>query len=86
MLGSIPGISIVKPEGAFYAFPSIEVDDDKKFVTELIRETGVIIVPGSGFGQKPGSSHFRIVVLPPEETLEKAFKLIREFYDRYKNR
>ena len=86
MLGGIDGISIVKPEGAFYAFPSIDVDDDKKFVSELIRETGVIIVPGSGFGQKPGTQHFRIVVLPPEETLEKAFKLIAEFYDKYKNK
>lgn len=86
MLGAIPGISIVQPEGAFYAFPSIDVDDDMKFVSELIRETGVIIVPGSGFGQKPGSKHFRIVLLPPEEILEKSFKLIAEFYDRYKNK
>ncbi len=86
MLDTIPGISLVKPEGAFYAFPSIDVEDDFHFVGELIKETGVVTVPGAGFGQKPGSHHFRIVILPPEETLEKAFKLIAEFYDRYKNK
>lgn len=86
ILADIEGISLVQPEGAFYAFPSIEVDDDSQFVTELIKETGVIVVPGSGFGQRPGSSHFRIVTLPPEEVLEKAFKLIRDFYHKYKNK
>jgi alanine-synthesizing transaminase len=86
MLGSIPGISLVKPGGAFYAFPSIDVDDDWKFSEELMKETGVVIVPGSGFGEKPGSQHFRIVILPQEEVLEKSFKLIKDFYEKYKNR
>ena len=83
-LATIPGISLVKPEGAFYAFASIDVDDDMKFSAELIKETGVVIVPGSGFGQKPGSHHFRIVILPPDEVLEKAFSRIAEFYEKYK--
>ncbi len=84
-LATIPGISLVKPEGAFYAFPSIDVEDDAHFCKELLKETGVIVVPGSGFGQKPGSSHFRIVILPPEEVLEKAFSLLADFYNKYKN-
>ncbi len=84
-LAAIPGISLVKPEGAFYAFPSIDVDDDNKFVTGLIRETGVVVVPGTGFGQKPGSHHFRIVILPEERILEKAYKRIGEYYYKYKN-
>ncbi|MFA5510976.1 MAG: aminotransferase class I/II-fold pyridoxal phosphate-dependent enzyme [Candidatus Kapaibacterium sp.] len=83
---SIEGIDLVKPEGAFYAFPSIDVDDDSKFCAELIRSTGVIVVPGSGFGQKPGSNHFRIVTLPQEEVLRKAFALIAEFYSDYKKK
>ncbi len=82
-LATIPGISLVKPEGAFYAFPSIDVDDDAQFAVGLIKETGVVIVPGSGFGQKPGTSHFRIVILPDEKTLEKAFNLIADFMNRY---
>ena len=74
----------MKPEGAFYAFASIDVEDDTKFCRELLIDTGVVVVPGSGFGQKPGSSHFRIVILPQEEVLEKAFTRIAEFYEKYK--
>ena len=86
LLATIPGISLVKPEGAFYAYPSIDVDDDTKFTRELMIETGVVVVPGSGFGQKPGSRHFRIVILPPEDILERAFSKIAEFYSKYKNK
>ncbi|MFP4527454.1 MAG: aminotransferase class I/II-fold pyridoxal phosphate-dependent enzyme [Candidatus Kapaibacterium sp.] len=86
MLGAIDGIEIVKPEGAFYAFPSIKVDDDAKFVKELIRTTGVVVVPGSGFGQRPGTTHFRIVILPPEEVLERAFRHLKDFYELYRER
>jgi alanine-synthesizing transaminase len=85
MLNKIPGISLVKPEGAFYAFPSVDVEDDNKFVAELIKKTGVIVVPGTGFGQKPGSHHFRVVILPPEDVLEKAYNLIGDFLAEYKN-
>lgn len=83
---TIDGIDLVKPEGAFYAFPSIDVADDNHFCAELIKETGVIVVPGAGFGQKPGSHHFRIVTLPQEEVLSEAFKLIAEFYNHYKSK
>jgi alanine-synthesizing transaminase len=82
----IEGINLVKPEGAFYAFPSIDVENDAHFCSELIKETGVIVVPGSGFGQKPGSKHFRIVTLPQEEILKKAFDLLADFYKYYKNK
>ena len=84
ILAEIDGISLVKPEGAFYAFPSIEVENDTHFVAELIRSTGVVVVPGLGFGQKPYTSHFRIVILPPEEILKTAFELIGDFYEKYK--
>ncbi|MCF7918026.1 aminotransferase class I/II-fold pyridoxal phosphate-dependent enzyme [Candidatus Gracilibacteria bacterium] len=84
MLNTIPGISCVKPTGAFYAFPRIETDkDDAEFVKELIRETGVVVVPGSGFGQKPGTKHFRVVFLPPDEILTKAYQNIGEFWKTY---
>ena len=83
-LSTIPGISLVKPEGAFYAFASIDVDADMIFCAELIKATGVVVVPGSGFGQKPGTNHFRIVILPQDEVLDKAFTRIAEFYEQYK--
>ncbi|MBX3044420.1 MAG: aminotransferase class I/II-fold pyridoxal phosphate-dependent enzyme [Candidatus Kapabacteria bacterium] len=82
----IEGIDLVKPEGAFYAFPSIDVADDSHFCSELIKETGVIVVPGSGFGQKPGTHHFRIVTLPQEDVLKEAFKHIGDFYKHYKSK
>ena len=79
-LNAIDGISCVKPEGAFYAFPKIEIDiPDAEFVTGLIKETGVVVVPGSGFGQVPGTKHFRIVFLPNEEILGKAYSKIAEY-------
>ena len=85
MLNAIPGISCVKPEGAFYAFPKVEVKNDNHFVAELIKETGVVVVPGTGFGQVPGTSHFRVVFLPQDEVLIKAYKSIAAFYEKYIN-
>ncbi len=87
MLNAIPGISCVKPEGAFYAFPRLEMKQpDAHFVAELIKETGVVIVPGSGFGQVPGTKHFRVVFLPNEQILEKAYKAIGEFFVKYQEK
>jgi alanine-synthesizing transaminase len=84
MLNAIPGISCVKPEGAFYAFPKVEVNcDDLYFVKELLKATGVVVVHGSGFGEKPGTKHFRVVFLPQEETLIKAYNNIGEFYSKF---
>ncbi|MBI3125736.1 MAG: aminotransferase class I/II-fold pyridoxal phosphate-dependent enzyme [Ignavibacteriales bacterium] len=83
-MNSIPGISCVAPEGSFYAFPRLHnVTNDFHFAVELLKETGVVVVHGSGFGQKPGTQHFRIVFLPPENILEKAYKAIGDFYKKY---
>jgi alanine-synthesizing transaminase len=87
MLNDIPGISCQKPDGAFYAFPRLDIrGPDDRFVKELVRATGVVAVPGSGFGQEPGSRHMRIVFLPPEEILEKAYRLIKKFMAGYKDK
>ncbi len=84
MLNAIPGISCVKPEGAFYAFPRLHINTpDNIFVAELIKETGVVVVPGSGFGQKPETNHFRVVFLPPEDILMKAYKNIADFTEKF---
>ncbi len=84
MLNSIPGISCVKPEGAFYAFPKLEIkNSDNNFVAELIKETGVVVVPGTGFGQMHGTNHFRLVFLPNEEILQKAYNKIGDFFQKY---
>ena len=73
-------VSCVAPRGAFYAYPKIDIpESDEVFVRELIRQKHVMVVHGSGFGQKPGTQHFRIVFLPEEQTLTKAYAGIAEF-------
>ena len=85
MLNAIPNIRCVKPRGAFYAFPKIDVAvSDQKFVSDLIYETGVVVVPGAGFGQKPETKHFRIVFLPEDNILRQAYKKIGQFITKYK--
>jgi alanine-synthesizing transaminase len=73
-------VSCVSPRGAFYAYPRIDIPEgDDVFVKELILQKHVMVVHGSGFGQKPGTKHFRIVFLPDEQTLSKAYGAIAEF-------
>lgn len=82
---STPRVSCVKPLGAFYAYPKIDIlEGDEIFVRELILQKHVMVVHGSGFGQKPGTKHFRIVFLPNEEILTKAYTAIAELMrERY---
>ncbi len=78
-------VSCVAPRGAFYAYPRIDIPEgDDVFVTELIRQKYVTVVHGSGFGQRPGTKHFRIVFLPDEKTLTAAYSAIGDFMrERY---
>jgi len=79
-----PRVSCVPPRGAFYAFPRIEIPEpDQDFVKQLLVEKQVLVVHGSGFGQKPGTRHFRIVFLPDEATLSRAFRGISEFLQQH---
>jgi len=77
---STPRVSLTAPKGAFYAFPSLDIpEDDKQFVTDLVQQQHVLCVHGSGFGQRPGTNHMRIVFLAPEELLRQAYSKITEF-------
>jgi alanine-synthesizing transaminase len=77
---STPRVSCVSPLGAFYAYPRIDISEgDDVFVKELILQKHVMVVHGSGFGQKPGTKHFRIVFLPDEKILASAYEAIAEF-------
>lgn len=81
-LNSIPGLSCPNPKGAFYAFPKIEDNrfgTDKEFVQKLLESKGVLTVHGSGFGEKYGSGHFRLVYLPSLEILDSAMNKIEDF-------
>lgn len=82
---STPRVSCVSPRGAFYAFPRIDIPEgDDIFVKELLVQKHVLVVHGSGFGQKADTKHFRIVFLPDEKTLSNAYQAIGEFMrERY---
>lgn len=82
---ALPHMSCVSPRGAFYAFPQLDIPEgDDVFVKELLLQKHVLVVHGSGFGQKPGSKHFRIVFLPDETILTKAYGAIADFMkERY---
>lgn len=81
-----PRVSCVSPRGAFYAYPRIDIpESDDIFVAELIRQKHVMVVHGSGFGQRPGTKHFRIVFLPDEKILSNAYAAIADFMrERYR--
>ncbi len=80
-LNAIRGISCVKPRGAFYAFPRInlKVASDKEFVLDVLREEGPLFVFGSGFGQKKGTMHFRVVFASSEEALNEAYQKLEKY-------
>lgn len=82
-----PRVSLVAPKGAFYAHPSLDIpEDDLTFVTDLLKQKHVLVVHGSGFGQKPGARHMRIVFLPQDEVLNAAYEKITDFMqERYKD-
>src|SRR6478735_5894429 len=82
-LNQISSISCNVPKGAFYAFPKINLSsrwkNDKHFVLDLLNETGVLTVHGSGFGSNFGSDNFRIVYLPQEQILDEAMDKLEHF-------
>lgn len=87
-LSRIEGISCAKPEAAFYVFPKIHAvgrkwKTDKDFTLQLLQETGVLFVHGSGFDSVYGAGHVRGVVLPPIETLEQALQQMESFMKKH---
>lgn len=83
-LNEIEGLSCSKPEGAFYVFPKIHQTGsrwktDKDFVLDLLKETGVLFVHGSGFDPVYGAGHVRGVILPPIKLLEEALNKFEQF-------
>lgn len=78
-------MSCVEPDGAFYAFPKLELNgiwkNDKEFVLDLLEETGVCFVYGSGFGEY-GKNHIRSTFLPPIEELEEVFDKLQNYIQK----
>ena len=86
-LDKIDGISYVRPRGAFYVFPKIEakrfnITNDEQFVLDFLRQKHVLLVHGGGFHwEQP--DHYRIVFLPPVETLYESMQKLGEFLEDY---
>ncbi len=87
-LNSIDGIECRTPSGAMYVFPKIDLPSgktDSDYCSALLEATGICVVPGSGFGQLPGTWHFRATFLPPEGQIEHVVEKIGEFHQDYIN-
>jgi alanine-synthesizing transaminase len=88
LITSIPGVSCVKPKAALYMFPKLDpkiypIQDDQKFIYELLNETKVLLVQGTGFNWTH-PDHFRIVFLPHEDDLREAISRIAKFLENYR--
>ncbi len=90
LITAIPGVSCVKPSAALYMFPKLDpevypIEDDRQFFLELLRETKVMLVQGTGFNWAT-PDHFRIVFLPHEDDLREAIQRIAKFLETYRLR
>ena len=95
-LNSLEGVSCQQAEGAMYAFPSITIPDkavkeaqtlgvapDMLYVLQLLEQTGICVVPGSGFGQKDGTYHFRTTFLPPDDKIDAVCERLEKFHNDF---
>ena len=86
-LSKYDGISFVENGAAFYLFPKIDIKkhnikSDKKFASDLLRATNILVVPASGF-EMDSQDHFRIVMLPSPDELSTAMDKIGKFLESY---
>ena len=87
-LNAMEGVSCVKPDGALYLFPKLDVEhfnirNDEQFALDLLRQEKVLVVQGTGFNW-PEPDHFRVVFLPRIEDLEEALDRIEHFLGSYR--
>lgn len=87
LLTSIPGISCVKPKGALYLFPKVDIkkfniSNDERWVLDFLIEKKVLLVQGTAFNWKD-PDHFRIVFLPHKDELTAAINGLGEFFEKY---
>jgi alanine-synthesizing transaminase len=90
LMTAIPGVTCNKPSAAMYMFPRLDpamypIKDDQEFIHELLIETKVLLVQGTGFNWID-NNHFRIVFLPHEDDLREAINRIAKFLESYRKR
>ncbi|EFP82113.2 alanine transaminase [Puccinia graminis f. sp. tritici CRL 75-36-700-3] len=92
----LDGLSCRKAQGAMYLFPKLELPTkahqaaeqaglpvDEFYCMELLNQTGICIIPGSGFGQEPGTFHFRTTFLAPQ--VEDYVARFKQFHSAFLN-
>ncbi|KAJ2683535.1 alanine transaminase [Coemansia spiralis] len=90
---SLPNMSCNDAQGAMYCFPRVElpqafIDEakakgqqpDSLYCMQMLEATGISVVPGSGFGQYPGTFHFRSTFLPPENLFDDFIDSFKRFH------
>ncbi|XP_077236500.1 alanine aminotransferase 2-like isoform X2 [Tasmannia lanceolata] len=93
---SLEGVSCNKAEGAMYLFPRIDLPQkaieaaaavktapDAFYALRLLDATGIVVVPGSGFGQVPGTWHIRCTILPPEDKIPAIVTRLTAFHESF---
>ena len=90
LITAIPGVSCVKPQAALYMFPRLDptiypIADDRQFFLEVLKETKVMLVQGTGFNY-PDTQHFRLVFLPHEDDLRVAIGRLAKFLEGARRR
>jgi alanine-synthesizing transaminase len=90
LLTDIPGVTCVKPKAALYLFPRLDpamypIEDDQKFILELLETEKVLVVQGTGFNWM-NPDHFRVVFLPNGDDLQEAVGRIARFLEYYRKR
>nr|XP_034185552.1 alanine aminotransferase 1 isoform X1 [Osmia lignaria] len=95
-LNSIPGFKVNPAMGAMYVFPQIDLPKkaieaakakgqhpDVFYAFKLLETTGICVIPGSGFGQRPGTYHFRTTILPQKDTIKAMLDSLKQFHLRF---
>ena len=84
-LRQIPGVSIVTPNGAFYAYPNIsasfksgKVKNSLDFANQLLNASHVAVVPGEAFGT---NDHIRISYATSMKELERGLDRLHKFIE-----
>lgn len=58
-------------------------EPDFFYAMQLLEATGVCVIPGSGFGQKEGTYHFRTTILPQTDTMKDMLKRFKDFHEKF---
>jgi aspartate aminotransferase len=77
-LGRIPGVSVVRPAGAFYAFPSFSWPHSSQEVATALMRRGVITTPGDAFGSL-GAGHLRLSFAASRPNLERGLGIVGDY-------